>query len=360
MQAKSVFPVFGIAMPSVRLLPRGLRRGKGKPCRPLVLTVGMVLAIGCVSANDQASREAQARLRGTRPHAPRKALDVNSLKDPQLSLSQARSRAGGILKKMIVSGDSYEAVHALTYARVTGDKDMLASIRARFMKPEPKGSGESWGEAHVKLGALHALIVMTNEKFPQQIARYLKSEDPGVKVRALMLARDSKDPVLTAVVRAAVENEEDSPVKAAGLSALAAIEGRNSPAAIQLAALAKANGDSGARARIELAQSGADPPEAGQVLSRQEEEKYKQLAVSDRHDDRMFGIEEIARKGSEGSRGWLRRLGASEDWRMRLTSAYYLLQAGEAREAQNRLASETHPLVQVTLLGALRAPEANP
>jgi len=294
--------------------------------------------------------EVSKRLQGKDAAAPvRQTLEVGTLKGQALSASAAKVEAGRILKALILTGGSYEATHVMTYARLTSDHELVAPIRQRLAK-----SDTSWGEQHVKLGAMHALVVLENEKFPSEISSFLRSDDVSLKVRAFMLVRDSGDASLASVVQEELASEEDASVKAAGLSALAVLEAPNSPSKVELQAMAASDAQIGSRARIELSESGVDPPSSEATLSRENEEKFKQMTVSGQHDERMYAIEELAKHGSEGARGWLRRLGEKEDWRVRMTSAYYLLLAGEKQEAQKRLQTETQPLVQITLLATLR------
>ena len=318
----------------------------------ILLGVFFCGATALVAQNNEkiSPEEASNRLRGRDTRAlPRQSVEVGSLKNQVTTVAEARVEAGRILTDLLLTGGSYEATHVMTYVRLTGDRELVTPIRQRLAKND-----SSWGEQHVKLGAMHALVVLENEKFPSEIREFLKSDDPSLKVRAFMLVRDSGDASLIAAVQEEVNGEQDSSVKAAGLSALAVLEGQEGASKSQLQAMAATEEQAGSRARIELVKSGNDPPLEKKTLSREEEEKFKQMAVSDRHDERMFAIEEIAKHGSEGARGWLRRLGEKEDWKVRMTSAYYLLLAGEREEAQKRLAAESQPLVQITLLAALR------
>lgn len=309
-------------------------------------------ATALVAQNSEtiSTEEAAQRLRGKASAlVPRQSVEVGSLKNQATTVAAAKVEAGRILTNLLLTSGSYEATHVMTYARITEDRELVAPIRQRLAKND-----SSWGEQHVKLGAMHALVVLENEKFPNEIREFLKSDDPSLKVRAFMLVRDSGDGSLIAAVQEEVNGVQDPSVKAAGLSALAVLEGQEGASKSQLQAMAATEKQAGSRARIELVKSGNDPPLEKKTLSREEEESFKQMAVSDRHDERMFAIEEIAKHGSEGARGWLRRLGEKEDWKVRMTSAYYLLLAGEREEAQKRLEAETQPLVQITLLAALR------
>lgn len=319
-------------------------------CVLLGVFFGGATALVAQSNETVSAEEAAKRLRGKGSSiTQRQSVEVGSLKNQATTVASSRAEAGRILTNLLLTGGSYEATHVMTYARLTGDRELVAPIRQRLAKND-----SSWGEQHVKLGAMHALVVLENEKFPNEIREFLKSDDSSLKVRAFMLVRDSGDASLITAVQEEVNGEQDFSVKAAGLSALAVLEGNEGASKSQLQAMVATEEQAGNRARIELVKSGNDPPLEKETLNRQEEEKFKQMAVSDRHDERMFAIEEIAKHGSEGARGWLRRLGEKEDWKVRMTSAYYLLLAGEREEAQKRLAAETQPLVQITLLAALR------
>jgi hypothetical protein len=278
-----------------------------------------------------------------------KRLEVGGVVAQGANLPEAEVAAGELLKDIVATGDAVQAAHVMTYARVGGDRALVPAIRERLRKAEG-----SWQEQHVKLGGMHALVVLEGEKFPVEIAPYLKSADVSLKSRAFMLVRDSGDARLAWAVKAALVSEGDPAVKAAGLSALARLEGTNGPSRRELERLAEGENRGGRRALIELDVSGEESL-AKEGLSPEEEEQFRGMVLSGRHDDRMYAIEQLASKGGSGVRAWLRELGAQEDWKLRMTSAYYLLAAGEKEEALRRVGGETHGLVQVTLLSAVRA-----
>lgn len=315
-----------------------------------ILMLGGLLgpAFPLEGAENLSRQEKVARISGTRGEA-RPSLDIGSLRNEGMSLEEARNQAGVILNQLLLDGGAYEAVHIVTYARLTNDSALSGAIRQRLQK-----SDSSWTEQHVKLGALHALVVLNGEKFPKQINEFLLSDDESLRVRAYMLARDSKDSSLLAAVRQRVAQESDAAVKIAGLSAMAAIEGHSSTAYSELVQASESTGRESVRAQLEIEEITHGKEDDEEILTREAEERLKMMAVSKQHDQRMYGIEMIAAKGSESAQGWLRRMGESEDWHQRLNSAYFLLQSADAKEAQIRLLSETHPLVQITLLAALR------
>ncbi len=299
-------------------------------------------------AENLSKAEKVARTSGVRGET-RPALNIGSLRNEGLSLDEAKSQAQAVLNQLLLDGGAYEAVHIITYARLTNDSSLVGAIRQRLQQ-----SDSTWTGQHVRLGALHALVVINGEKFPQQIEEFLQSDDESLRVRAYMLLRDSKDSSLLAAVKQRTAQENDAAVRMAGLSAIAAIEGHGGEAYSELARAAGSTGRESARARLEIEEITRGKEEDEEVLTREAEEKLKMMAVSKEHDQRMYGIEMIAAKGSESARGWLKRMGDSDDWHQRLNSAYFLLQSADSREAQIRLLHETHPLVQITLLAALR------
>jgi hypothetical protein len=317
-------------------------------CGSLV-PVMVLTAVFSGQAQGQEERTARLLKRDGLPESTSQRLDVGRVVAKSGNLAQAKEEAGEILKDIVATGDAVQATHVMTYARVGDDRVLVPVIRERLKKVDG-----SWHEQHVKMGAMHALIVLEGEKFPQEIEVYLKSADVSLKSRAFMLVRDSGDARLAGSVKAALVSEGDPAVKAAGLSALARLEGTDGPSRRELERLAMGESRGGGRARIELNGKGEESlGEEG--LSPEAEERFRGMVLSGRHDERMHAIERLAAGGREGVRSWLRGLGTQEDWKLRMTSAYYLLAAGEKEEALRRVDGETHGLVQVTLLAAVRA-----
>ncbi len=279
-------------------------------------------------------------------------LSVSRVSDPSKTFPQAAVEAKALLANIIATGDDLLAVHALSAMKWTKEMDLLPAVRTRFASAKSDSASK-----HVTMGAMAVLMDLSGERFPTQIEAYLSDEDARVRSRAFMLARDSGEVRLLAAVEAAGNLETDPAMQAAANSAqqeLFRAAGRPL-SSVTLAAMEEEDKISGQERgeRRAIIESFTLDPEKIRSFSPEDEEKLRQMAISRQHDERMYAIEMLTLHGSDGIRRWLKGLGDHKDWTLRMSSAYSLLFAGDAKEARNRLEIEDDPLVLVTLLSAV-------
>lgn len=296
-------------------------------------------------------------------------LDVASIvsRTPAEAGDAARRMLGQILR----NPDASLELHVLYHLGTNPDPVLLAEAR----KIAVAEGYESATASHAQLNALGLFIDDLGDREAAKLEALGFHNRGTVRNQALdLMARSGSERFLPVFERTLAAPVEPSNVALAWAGIARADSSRRDRAVAELKKILRDDDASArwlaARHLADLGESASFPEEdiddpvlanaAANTFQALVGEPYEEEALFDalrssQHDLRVRALEVLAKNGSPEARERIVAMGNSGSWHARMLSAFYLHLTASTHEAHARLATETHPMVQVTLLSALLA-----